>query len=159
MKYRILNEEERKVFDEDFKAFLITNGVHAEEWAKMNETEVEKAVALVELFSDLVLDTVYQKIEFIEFRSTDSCLIFQCEKEQMNVISILPKNKEVVDLSTPESIHKALQSEVDNLTVFRTSKAYSSPREMEIHCMIEQGCVASSKEFWKALNSCLTPGK
>ncbi len=159
MKYRLLNAEERKVFDEDFKAFLITNGVHAEEWAEMNKSNVEKAQALVELFSDIVLEKVYEKIEFIEFRAKDSCLVFQCGEKEMQVISIVSKNQDIVDLSTPESIHEALQVKGKYLNVFRSAKAYSQKREMEIHQMVEQGCVASSKDFWIALNACITEEK
>lgn len=155
MKYRILNAEERKIFDEDFKAFLITNGVHAEEWAAMNEHDPEKATSLVELFSDIVFDKVYQKIEFIEFRSTDSCLVFRCKPDEMELISIVPKDKDTVDLSTPESIHEALINNSQALTIFQTAKKYSTLRELEIHQMIEQGCVNSSKEFWEALEQVL----
>ena len=151
MKYRMLTKEEQIIFDEDFKAFLITNGVHAEEWAEMNKSDVPKATELVELFSDIVLEKVYQKIEYLEYRSVDSCLVFQCTPDDMKLISITPKQKDGTDLSTPESIHEALTKNAQNLTVLKTSKQYSPLREMEIHKMIEQGCVASSKEFWNAL--------
>ena len=151
MKYRMLTTEEQKIFDEDFKAFLITNGVHAEEWEEMNKTDVPKATELVELYSDIVLEKVYQKIEFLEFRSIDSCLVFQCTPDELNLISMVPTQKEGVDLSTPESIHEALTKKANLLNVFKSSKSYSTLREMEIHKMIEQGCVASSKEFWDAL--------
>lgn len=151
MKYRMLNAEEREIFDEDFKAFLITNGVHAEEWAKMNQEEPEKATKLVALFSDIVFDKVYQKIEFIEFRAPDSCLVFHCQPDQLSVISILPAVKNDVDLSTPESIHDALVHHSEKLTVFQSTKRYSTLRELEIHQMIEQGCVNSSRAFWDAL--------
>ncbi len=156
MKYRMLNEEERKIFDEDFKAFLITNGIHAEEWAEMNTNDVEKATSLVELFSDIVLEKVYQKIEFIEFRAKDSCLVFRCSPDEMHLISIVSKDQNTVDLSTPESIHKAMVEQSGKLDVFRTKKAYSTIREFEIHQMIEQGCVNSSKEFWEALEQVLS---
>lgn len=155
MKYRMLNEEERKIFDEDFKAFLITNGVHAEEWAEINEKDVEKATSLVEMFSDLVLEKVYQKIEFIEFRSKDSCLVFQCSLDEMNLISIVSRDEESIDLSTPELIHDCLVNKSEKLDVFKTKKPYNTIREFEIHQMIEQGCVNSSKEFWLALEQAL----
>ncbi len=151
MKYRMLNQEERQIFDEDFKAFLITNGIHAEEWVEMNAKNPDKAIKLVELFSDIVLEKVYQKIEFIEFRSIDSCLVFQCASDNMNLISIVSMDKENVDLSKPESIHEALINKVNKLEVFKTTKLYNNLRELEIHKMIEQGCVNSSKDFWEAL--------
>jgi Family of unknown function (DUF6495) len=156
MKYRILNVLERKIFDEDFKGFLIVNGVSAEEWQEMNDKEVDKATELVELFSDIVLEKVYQKLKFIEFRSKDSCLVFECAPDQMNLISIVSKDKSNIDLSTPESIHEALVKNANGLSIFKTSKSYSITRELEIHQMIEQGCVASSKDFWMALEQIIS---
>jgi hypothetical protein len=151
MKYRILTAEERPLFDEDFKYFLISNGVKNEEWEEMNEKEAEKAQNLVELFSDAVLDIVYKKIKYIEFRSAGSCLVFHCKDEEIEVISILPKKGASVDLSTPESIHKSLQNSATDLQIFQSKKTYSSERELEIHQMLEQGCVNSHKDFWDAL--------
>jgi hypothetical protein len=150
MKYRMLDKEEMQIFDEDFKHFMITNGISNEEWLEMNKTDLKKATQLVELFSDTVLQKVYEKIQFIEFRSLDSCIVFNCLKDNMELISLNKKGGDV-NLSTPESIHNALTEQADNLTCFKTSKTYTSTRELEIHQLIEQGCFNSSKQFWEAL--------
>jgi hypothetical protein len=151
MKYRMLSKEEQEIFDEDFKHFMITNGVTNEEWLAMNENNLAKATELVEMFSDVVLEKVYQKIEFIEFRSEGSCLVFRCTADNLKVISIVAKAGSKVDLSSPESIHLALQKQLGDLDIFKSEKPYSTLRELEIHQMIEQGCLNSSREFWDAL--------
>lgn len=147
MKYRILSDEELTHFEEDLKAFLIVNGVHAEEWAELNKTNPQKAVELVELFSDNVLQKVYEKIKFVEHRSEKSCLVFKMNEKEIQLISI-NSSSDSADLSTPESIHSALQNNADSLTFFQSKKSYSKNREMEIHEMLEQGCVPSSEAFW-----------
>jgi hypothetical protein len=151
MKYRILSKEEREIFDEDFKHFMISNGVTNEEWLEMNQSNPQKATELVELFSDVVLEKVYQKIEYLEFRSENSCLVFHCTPDSIKLISIVPKSGKKVDLSTPESIHQALIHQFSDLDLFKSEKKYSTLRELEIHKMVEQGCLNSSKEFWDAL--------
>jgi|TARA_R110000737_G_scaffold193486_2_gene214743 cag pathogenicity island protein 24 len=151
MKYRLLTKEEREIFDEDFKHFMISNGVTNEEWLEMNESNLEKATELVELFSDLVLEKVYQKIEYLEFRSENSCLVFHCTPDTIKLISILPKTGKKVNLSTPESIHEALINQFSDLDLFKSEKGYATLRELEIHQMVEQGCLNSSKDFWNAL--------
>jgi len=150
MKYRILTKEEMQVFDEDFKHFMIANGVTNEEWIEMNVSDVSKATALVELFSDTVLQKVYEKLQFIEFRSDDACMIFHCKKENMELIS-LNKIAGNLNLSTPESIHIALSKNPEELSIFKTEKAYNESREMEMHQLFEKGCFVSSQEFWDAL--------
>ena len=151
MKYRILSEEELEVFAEDLKHFLIVNGVHGEEWEEMNKVNPEKAVQLVELFSDTVLQIVYEKLKFIEHRSATSCLVFYLKSDEVEMISLNAKPESTVDLSTPESIHEALVHQPSELTVFKTSKPYTKERELEIHQMLEQGCVNSTESFWQAL--------
>ena len=66
MKYRTLKEDELLGLEEEFKQFLIVNGIHNDEWVKMNQEETDKAVELVNIFSDTVLQTVYEKIKFID---------------------------------------------------------------------------------------------
>lgn len=152
MKYRILSNEELSHLEEDFKHFLIVNGVHAEEWEALNKNDVEKAVQLVEVFSDTVLQKVYEKIEYLEFRSVDTCMVFHLSEDKIELISIHRKAESAADLSTIESIHDALKNNAEQLTFFKTEKSYSKNREAEIHDMIEQGCLLSSSQFWTALS-------
>ncbi len=151
MKYRMLTLEELEIFAEDFKQFLIVNGVHAEEWEEINKNDKQKAVQFVELFSDTVLQKVYEKIQFIEFRSEDSCMVFKLNKENIELISITRKENSDVSLETPEKIHNALVHHSDALTFFKTQKKYTKERELEVHEMIQQGCVHSDKAFWESL--------
>lgn len=147
MKYRMLTNEELEIFNEDFKHFAIANGVDNDSWIKLNEEEPEKAKQLVEIFSDTVLQKVYERIKFIEHRSKNACLVFKLNPENIELISINAKN-ESVDLSTPESIHQALVNQSNDLTFFESIKNYSKIRELEIHEMIESGCLNSNESFW-----------
>ena len=150
MKYRILNNDELVHFQEDFKHFLIINGVSNEAWELMNKKAPEKARELVGLFSDSVLQKVYEKITFLEFRSPDSCIVFKLSGAEIEMLSVVRKN-ETVNLSEVESIHDAFINNPKALSYFKTSKKYSKNREAEIHQMIESGCVLSSEEFWDSL--------
>ncbi len=122
----------------------------------MNEQEPEKALALVELFSDKVLETVYEKLEYLEFRTVESCLVFKMGKTDQSLISIQRKPGSSLDLSTPEGIHNALRDHFPELELFTSKRNYTQEREMEIHVLITQGCVLSSAEFWNALEEIVT---
>lgn len=150
MKYRMLTTEEMEIFNEDFKHFAIANGVSNEEWVEMNKSDKELATKLVELFSDTVLQKVYEKIKFIEHRSTSSCLVFRLNEDDIDLISLNAKGDKV-DLSTAESIHDALVNQPQELSMFRSKKKYAKVREEEIHEMLTQGCVNSSEAFWMML--------
>lgn len=146
----MLTTEEMEIFDEDFKHFAVANGVSNEEWLEMNASNKELATNLVGLFSDTVLQKVYEKLKFIEHRSSSSCLVFKLNETEIDLIS-LNANSEKVDLSTVESIHYALVNNASELSIFRSKKKYSKVREEEIHEMLSQGCVNSSEAFWMML--------
>ncbi len=150
MKYRMLTTEEMEIFNEDFKHFAVANGVSNEEWLEMNESNKETATKLVCLFSDTVLQKVYEKLKFIEHRSKSSCLVFKLNESEIDLISLNAKTDKV-DLSTAESIHEALVNNASELSIFQSKKKYSKVREEEIHEMLSQGCVNSSEAFWMLL--------
>lgn len=154
MKYRMLTAKEMEIFDEDFKHFAIANGVSNEEWLEMNGSNVELATKLVALFSDTVLQKVYEKVKYIEHRSPTSCLVFKLNEDKIDLISLSAKSDKV-DLSTAESIHAALVDHPLEVMIFRSQKAYTKVREEEIHEMLTQGCVNSSEAFWTSLEKVL----
>lgn len=151
MKYRRLTQEELTHLEGDLKAFLIINGIEGEAWEKLNKETPDKAQQLVDLFSDNVLQTVYEKVNFLEFRRPDSCIVFQMGKTEQALIAINKKPTSQLDLSTVESIHAALTNHINELDFFQSRKAYTQARETEIHALLEQGCVLSVQEFWDSL--------
>jgi hypothetical protein len=153
MKYRMLTSEELTHLEEELKQFLIINHVYKEEWERMNRDTPETAQDLVGLFSDQVLQRVYENISYLEHRSKDAWLVFNLGKDTIEMIGLQKKDTETdgVTFETPESIHEALTVYPKQVGFFKHTKAYTKQREEEIHQMIEQGCVKSSDEFWKLL--------
>ena len=146
-KYRFLSDEELKHLEEEFKQFLIVNHVYKEEWQKINESDSEKALELVGLFSDQVLQRVYEKITYLEKRTKDACFLFKFGDEVLDLLIIQTQNSEI-DLSQIESIHSNLKSRFNQLEFYKSSKKHTNTREYEIHLTFEQGAELSSKEFW-----------
>jgi hypothetical protein len=157
MKFRMLTHEELSHLEEELKHFLIINHVHKEEWKKINQENPSLALELVGLFSDQVLQRVYENIHFLEHRSTDACFVFHMKVEEIEMIALQKKNNEdkSIDFSTPESIHDALTNQPSSVGFFKHTKPYSKNREVEIHQMVEQGCVKSVESFWESLKLAL----
>jgi hypothetical protein len=155
MKYRTLTHEELSHFEEDLKAFLIIHGIDGPLWEKMNQETPEKAVELVELFSDVILQRVYEHISFLEFRSPDSFAVLHLENEQQSLILVKSLDTAAADLSTPESIQQALSMQLSKLEFFRSTRSYPSTREMAVHQLLDQGCVISNNSIWEALENLL----
>lgn len=150
MKYRTLTDDELVHFEQDLKAFLIINGVDGTIWEQINRDEPEKARGLVDLFSDQVLQTVYERIQYLEHRSPKNLLVFHVSNEWIELIALNTKS-EFVDFTTSESIHHALTNHLSELEIFTSKKALQIEREIEVHRLLEQGAILSSEEFWNLL--------
>lgn len=150
-KFRYLTDEELTHLEEELKQFLIVNEVYHEEWVKINQEKQGKALELVALFSDQVLQRVYEKMAFLEKRTKDACFVFHFESDKIHLKVIQSERNENLDLSTPESIHEAMTKNFSDLSFFKSTKNMTGNREQEIHRLIEQGAVPSNKEFWEQL--------
>lgn len=153
MKYRILTNEELAILEKDFVAFLIVNGIEGDMWAKINQEEPDKAIELVELFSDTVLQKVYEKIFYLEKRSEESCMVFYIGEKDMQLIVLSRKSESTIDLTTPELIHSALTNNLSDLEVFSSKKPLNKTHELEVHDLVSSGCVLSDKSFWTSLKT------
>ncbi len=151
MRFRLLTNEELSVLEKDLIAFLVINGVDGSEWEKINVNEPDKALQLVEIFSDTVLEKVYSKIEYVEFRSEKNCIIFFVKDSETELISLQLNENSEANLLTVESIHETLKNHSKDIQLFTTTKKHHKTREEEVHLLIEQGCVPSAKEFWVSL--------
>jgi hypothetical protein len=151
MKFKILSKDDLSHLEEELKHFLIANGVSNEEWISMNENNPDKAIDLVELFSDVVYQKVFEQLKFVEHQSTSALLVFKCDKEEIQLIGINVKPGMEGDLSTPDNIQNTMTKHQDSLEIFRSTKPYTKEREIEVFEMVESGCVNSHEAFWMQL--------
>ena len=154
MRFRLLSDEELNHLDVELKQFLIINQIHADEWLEMNKTEPEKALALVELFSDTVLLKVYEKIGFLEFRNKSLFSVYKISEDKIEAIHIKSDN-ESISLETDDKISAALQSHLSDLNIYKAEKNVQPFKEDEIHRLIQQGCLISNEFVWSKMNDLL----
>ncbi|MCB9365462.1 MAG: hypothetical protein H6587_12895 [Flavobacteriales bacterium] len=150
MKYRVLTKEELLELEEDFKHFLIANGIYDDEWVKINKEDQKKAIELVELFSDVVFDKALKKIKFLEHITPQGINAFFFPDNEVVLIGIISANKEI-DF-TKDTLNKLKQE----LNIFRTTKPYFKSREEEIFDLLETGCSIIDEERFKKLELAYT---
>jgi hypothetical protein len=145
MKYRCLSDEELKELESEFKHFLITNNVYTEEWEELNKKKDKKVQELVEMFSDIVLDKALKNIRFLEHITPKDIKSFKCDDEQMTLIGIVSKNKEI------DFTKNALSDFKDDLDIFKTTKPYHKERELEVFELLSSGCSIIDEDRFKKL--------
>jgi len=157
MRFKVLSDEELQANEQELIQFLIVNGIDGPLWEKMNQEEPDKAVTLVELFSDIVWERLLAKINYLEFRSSNKLFVFHCGPEEIELLA-LQSDFPQVDFSTPERIHESLLKFPDQVTYFTQKKSYIPTREDELFRMIQQGCVRSTDSFFNALKEVISNG-
>lgn len=150
MKYRMLTNEELSHLEDDLIAFLIVNGIDGDTWANINRDSPEKALALVALFSDQVLEKVYTNINYLELSDARSFRIFHIQEDKGELIVLERKEGSLAQLDTPEHIVDALNHQLDELTVY-TSKKVLTNKALEVHQLLEQGALISDANIWNLL--------
>jgi len=154
MRFRSLSIDELKELETEFKQFLIINQVYNEEWIEMNQKDLEKANALVDLFSDQVLEKVYSKIDFLEKRDKQAFSVFAVTKNDIETITIQSKNQSI-ELVTNAQIETALNQHLNELEIYCGTKKLAKNKCDEVFDLIKEGCSISTFDVWHSFSSFL----
>lgn len=154
MKYRRLTDAELKELEKEFVNFLVANTITADDWVKIKALDPEKSEVLIELFSDVVLDKVLRKVQFIEHRDERDLIVFHCGKDEIELFGLTVSEELEVDLTNEASvISMLLNSEMldGKVKSFRQTKPYTKARELEIFEMIQSGCLITDDSIYNTL--------
>jgi len=154
MRFRSLSIDELKELETEFKQFLIINQVYNEEWIEMNQNDLVKANALVDLFSDQVLEKVYSKIDFLEKRDKYAFSVFAVTKTDIETITIQSKNQNI-ELLTNAQIETALNQHLNELEIYCGTKKLAKNKCDEVFDLIKEGCSTSTFDVWHSFSSFL----
>ncbi len=149
IQYRRLTGPELKELELEFKQFLIANGIYDLEWKKLNEESPEKAQDLVDLFSNVVLEKVLKKIEYIARRSPKNLDVFYFETEKAYLISLSTEGENIDFLN--DNWNKLLVQHYQEVKYFKTDKIIKN-RPFEIFQLINNGCEIIDAKFYNLLN-------
>ena len=148
-KYRRLLKEELVIFEKEFVDFLVVNGIVAEDWEKLKVNEPEKAEKMVDLFSDVILESVMRKAQFLEIHTANYVQGVQCLADKMIMIAVNCKDqKQDMRLFMKESPKELWKDEYE---ILQGEKKYAESREMDIFNMTKQGFSITDGELFKEL--------
>lgn len=148
-KYRILNLKELEALKSDFISFLALNGIDADTWKLMQQDDFKRNQTIV-LFSDSVLESVFQKVKFVNFRNQKKWISISCKKDKMELLGIEAKSANT-NLLYDESFIKDGVLLKEKLNFISGKKNYQKSREYEIFEMTEQGEKLDKGEFFNQL--------
>lgn len=146
--FRKLGKDELPLFEKEFKEYLAVNGIDADSWQKIKQNEPEKAEKLVDIFADVIFNSVLIKVNYLEHISANSIKYFKYEKEQATLIGLDGEN---VDFSNTKDMLSAVGDPSKKIEAFKLSKPYKKSREEELFDMIKNGCSISDGKLFEVL--------
>lgn len=148
-KYRNLKGQEYVHFEKEFIDFLVVNGIVAEDWEKMKVEENEKAAKIMTLFSDVIMEGVLRKIQFLEIRTATYVQAVQCLADKMVMVAIHCKDKKYDMTDFKPDMPSGVMA--DYFELYTGEKKHEKSREMEIFELTEKGYEVSDGKLFKAL--------
>jgi hypothetical protein len=158
-KYRHLTYEELQELEKEFVDFLVLNSITADEWVKMKKNMPEKAATLLELFSDVVFESITRKIQFLELRTPKELISCQCLDDKLVIVGMKAPAKSAADFTDQSYIQQAFLNPPAELKVYTTSKKYADSRQVDLFAMTQAGYTITDGKIFKTLSLSLPPGK
>ena len=156
MKYRKLSLEELEELKSEFINFLAVNGIAADDWQRNQKVDQAKHDEMVEDFRDMVMEKVLSNIKYLEYKTSNSIMLFACKEDKMALTSINIKEGTGVEFDDAKSIEILLSTDEVNdgtLSFFRTEKTYQKERKKEVFDLTEQGCMVVTEDYYNNLAS------
>jgi len=148
IKYRCLNDQELRELEKEFTHFLIVQGIDDQKWKEINKTEKEKAINLVEIFSNTVFDKIYSKIKYLEYRSSDFFSIFKVLNDETLVLRVSQQKKGLYDFKNDFDLKSCLEKR-KSISFEKGKRKHKKDKLIEIHQLITQGCIISNENMWE----------
>ena len=154
MKYRLLSNEEMEGLKDEFIKFLVVNGMDADMWQEMKTNQVDKAEKILISFSDFILESVLNKIQYMDYSNTHNMLVFQCNKDSILLIGL--ESEELYD--TQDKMLQGLVSKPTTFKIYKEKKTYHPDRNTELFRMAESGAKITDSQIFDYLNKIVDQG-
>lgn len=151
MKYTRLTKEQLEELHPEFINFLASQSIDKAAWDELKIEKPETAEHQIDVFSDLIWDSVITKAQWLEHYSKNHIFLFKLNQEDMESI-IIHAHAAHVDFLTEGGL-QWLNENIFNeeVQVSRGKKPFTEDRNVAIFSLIEQGAILSEGVLYKQL--------
>ena len=147
VKYRFLTDEELIELEVEFKQFLITNGLHDDEWRTLNRDNPTKAKEVVGMFSDVILDKVFTQTKYLHHHSNDKIKIFHFTASKAVMIGL---DFEGENFIPEEGLMDFIGNNISKFKIYKASKDYDKDlRNKEIYALVRNGAGKVDEKWFR----------
>jgi len=137
MRFRRLSSEELFALETEFKQFLVVHEQYNEEWRFLAENNPAQAEQFIELFSDLVLEKVYNQVSFLVHFSKGMVSFFDLTNDPLKAYHI--KFPVHLTLHNDAQLETLLSNQFKDLQFYFGEKKLLKNKADEVYDLIEKG--------------------
>lgn len=144
--HRIFSLDELQFLEKDFVQFLAANGISADYWEKLVSKNDIKVNEILEDFSSFIHQTVLEKTEILEKRTTDSLTIFFPEFDRLHFIRIENNVAGIFDFEKQfdlDDFQNFLLDNTSKISVFKGEKSIKVSKANDFLELLKSGCKIS----------------
>lgn len=157
MKYERLTKEQFEELHEEFATFLATQSIDVRKWDEIKAEHPDLAEKQLDLFSDMIWDSVLEKVEYLENIASNYLFLFHIEAGAMHTIIIQVLDPSI-DVTTKEGFMWLKENMLsEKVQIRRGSKKFWDDRLQDIFALIRQGATISQGILYKAISEALKP--
>ena len=153
MKYNRLTKEQFKELHQEFINFLATQTIDKVEWDTIKNEKPEVAEQELDVFSDLVWESVLGRANYLEHFSKNHIFLFQCFETYVQSI-VLKSLVAEINFLTKEGLQWLINNMLtDSIEIKTGKKVFTEERNSSIFQLIQQGAILSDGQLFKQIIS------
>lgn len=157
LKFRALTPDELSELETEFKQFLIINELYDAEWRDLATKDPQKAQEFIDMFANIVLEKVYNKLPGLLQIGQDFITVFDFQDDVWNFYHFQTTDAKLLADCSPENFMKLLQNAWEHLSLHKGSKKSSEHKAEEVYSLICKGALplhqASIQDFLKLITA------
>ncbi len=152
MKYKRLTKEQFEELHKEFTNFLATQSIDKSEWDKIKSEKPEVAEQELDVFSDLIWESVLSKANYLEHFSKNHIFLFHCQDKFIQSI-VLKALEPQVDFMEKDGL-QWLSDNIftDTVEIHLGKKEYQGERNAAIFDLIKEGAILSDGQLYLQIN-------
>lgn len=149
MMYSRLTKEQFEELHQEFAKFLATQSITSDDWKKIKSDQPDVAEDVLDVFSDLIWESVLSKAKYLENIAAQQLFLFKLNETEIHLIMI-KVNDTTMDITTETGFAWLQQNFTsDEVELFTASKIYSEVRNKDVFDLVLQGAEISDGELYE----------
>jgi len=151
MKYTRLTKEQLEELHKEFTNYLASLSIDKAAWDVLKTEQPEVAEEHLDIFSDMIWDSVLEKAQWLEHYSKNHIFLFKITDDGMQSI-VIHAHTPHADFLTQGGLQWLNENIfTDEVQISRGTKPFIEDRKIAIFSLIEQGAVLSEGELYQSM--------